>query len=389
MAFEFAQRVKSLPPYLFAEIDRLKKETRDRGVDIIDLGVGDPDLPTFEHIRTAMKKAVDDPANHRYPSYTGMTGFLESVAKWYNKRFGVKLHPTEECLTLIGSKEGIAHIHLGLINPGDVVLYPDPGYPVYAVGTAFAGGEAVPMPILEKNNYLPDLDAIPTDVLKRAKIMWINSPHNPTGAVAPLSFYNQVVAFAKKHNLLVCSDLAYSEIYYDGKKPASFLEAEGAKEVGVEFHSLSKTYNMTGWRIGMAVGNKQAIQALGKIKTNLDSGQFQAVQYAGIAALEGAESHLDQLRGIYHERRQAFLKGLDAAGLKYKPMEASFYIWVTVPQGFTSAEFTKKILSEAGIVGTPGNGFGRSGEGYVRFTLCADKARLKEAGERLTKLLRR
>jgi LL-diaminopimelate aminotransferase len=317
-----------------------------------------------------------------------MTSFLEAVSRWYKSRFGVSLHPTKECVTLIGSKEGIAHIHLALINPGDVVLVPNPGYPVYETGTLFAGGEVVFTPLLEKNNYLPDLNTLSDDVLKRAKILWVNYPHNPTGAVATREFYEELVTFAKKNDILICSDAAYTELYF-GKKPLSFLEIDGAKEVGLEFHSLSKTYNMTGWRIGMACGNPDAIAALGKIKTNIDSGQFQAVQEAGIAALDGDESHLDQLRATYEERRQAFCDGLDKAGLSYKPLEATFYIWVKVPEGFKSAEFSKKLLTEAGIVGTPGTGFGKHGKGYIRFTLCKTKQRLQEAGKRIAQLMQK
>ena len=388
MNIEFADRVKNLPPYLFAEIDRLKAETIKKGMDVIDLGVGDPDLPTFTKIQESMKKVIGDPAHHRYPSYTGMTSFLDAISRWYKNRFGVDLHPTKECLTLIGSKEGIAHIALALVNPGDVVLCPDPGYPVYGVGTLFAGGKVHLMPLLEKNHYLPQLNEIPENILKQAKILWLNYPHNPTGATATIDFYKQVVNFAKKHNLIVCCDSAYTELYFQNKKPISFMEVQGAKEVGIEFHSLSKTYNMTGWRLGMAVGNPQIIQALGKIKTNVDSGQFQAVQMAGITALDEAEEDVEKLRKVYDERRIIFCEALDQAGLKYKPLDATFYVWVKVPSNYTSANFAKKILSEAGIVGTPGTGFGPSGEGYIRFTLCTKKERLKEAGKRLIELLK-
>lgn len=384
-----ADRVKTLPPYLFAEIDRLKSETKQKGVDVIDLGVGDPDLATPEFIRQTMKVALDDKAHHRYPSYTGMTTFLEAVAEWYQRRFNVKLHPTQECVTLIGSKEGIAHIPLALVNPGDVVLCPNPGYPVYAIGTQFAGGEVYAMPLLEKNNYLPDLKAIPETILKRAKLMHINYPNNPTGALATRKFYEDVVAFANQHNIIVCSDAAYTELYFDGHKPLSFLEVPGAKEVGIEFHSLSKSFNMTGWRLGMAVGHRDVIAALGKIKTNVDSGQFQAVQMAGITALREGDQFLSDLRKIYEERKNAFTPLLEKAGLKFKPLQASFYLWVSVPAGETSASFAKRVLTEAGIVCTPGTGFGEYGEGYVRFTLCNEVERLQAAGNRLIELMKK
>jgi len=335
-----------------------------------------------------MKKATDKKANHRYPSYTGMTTFREAVAKWYDKRFGVKLHPIQECVTLIGSKEGIAHISLALINPGDFALVPDPGYPVYEIGTLFAGGQVHVMPLLQENNYFPVFKDIPSDICQKAKVMHLNYPHNPTGALATREFYQEAIEFSMQNNIIICADSAYTELYFDGKKPISFLEVEGAKEVGIEFHSLSKTYNMTGWRLGMACGHADVIAALGKIKTNIDSGQFQAIQQAGIAALEGDESHLDQLRQIYQERRDTFCKKLDVAGLSYKKLQATFYVWARVPAGTPSADFAKRLLTEAGIVGTPGTGFGPSGEGYIRFALCNDVKRLEEAGNRILEMMK-
>jgi len=298
-----ADRLKALPPYLFAELDRVQAQVAARGIDIISLGVGDPDLPTMSNIIDRMKKAVDNPAHHQYPSYEGMPSFREAVAGWYGDRFSVKLDPASEVVSLIGSKEGIAHAPLAFVNPGDVVLCPDPGYPVYTIGTMFAGGESYIMPLLEENLFLPDLSAIPADILGRAKIMFLNYPNNPTSAVATRKFFEEVVAFASEHNILVCHDAAYTEVYYDGERPMSFLEIPGADEVGIEFHSLSKTYNMTGWRIGWVCGNEKAIGAIGRIKTNIDSGIFQAIQEAGIEALQGDQQPVDDLRNIYQSRR--------------------------------------------------------------------------------------
>ncbi|MEW6543889.1 MAG: LL-diaminopimelate aminotransferase [Nitrospirota bacterium] len=382
---EYASRIKTLPPYLFAAIDEMKQKALARGVDIINLGIGDPDLPTPAPIIERMKQACADPKNHQYPSYEGLLSFRKAVADWYQRRFKVTLDPAAEVLTLIGSKEGIGHIPLAFIDPGDVVLVPSPGYPVYPVATSFAGGVSHVMPLLKKNGFLPDLDAIPGDVARKAKLMFLNSPNNPTSVVAGKDYFKRVVAFAREHQIIVCHDAAYSEIFYDGKRPASFLEAEGAKEVGIEFHSLSKTFNMTGWRIGFAVGNKQVLNGLLKIKSNLDSGTFQAVQEAGITALQSDEQLTDGLRKTYQERRDVLVPGLQKLGLDVDPPPAAFYVWVTVPKGYTSASFTAHLLEKAGIVTTPGNGFGEPGEGYIRMTVTTTKERLAEAVERIRK----
>lgn len=387
MNFEFAERVKNLPPYLFATIDKMKQEALSKGVDLIDLSIGDPDIPTPEHIVEAMKKAVENPAHHRYPSYEGMLSFREAVANWYGRRFGVTLDPQKEVLSLVGSKEGIGHIPLAFVNPGDVVLVPSPGYPVYPVSTLFAGGEAFIMPLVEKNCFMPDFSAISEDVLMRAKLIFINYPNNPTSAVAPKGFYEEVIGLAQKYNIIVCHDAAYSEIYYDGKRPMSFMELEGAKEVGIEFHSLSKTYNMTGWRIGFAVGNRDVLAGLGKIKTNLDSGVFQAVQEASIVALRTGEETLSKIRNIYQSRRDALFEGLRSLGFDLVKPEATFYLWVNVPSNFDSSGFVTHLLEEAGVLGTPGNGFGASGEGYIRFALTVPVDRIKVAVERIRKIL--
>jgi LL-diaminopimelate aminotransferase len=383
---EKAERLKKLPPYLFKEIDQKKEEVKKRGVDIIDLGVGDPDLPTPPHIVEALKKAAEDPQNHRYPSYSGMNLFRDKVAEWYKKRFGVDLEPEKEVLTLIGSKEGIAHLPLAFVNPFDLVLVPSPAYPVYKIGTIFAGGEPFAMPLLKENGFLPDFEEIPEEVLKKAKLLFINYPNNPTAAVADTEFFKRAVELGRKYNILICHDLAYSEMCFDGYRPSSILEIPHAKEVAIEFHSLSKTYNMTGWRIGFAVGNQEAIAGLGAIKSNVDSGAFQAVQFAGIAALEGDQSCVEEMRAIYTKRRDIMVSGLRSLGFSLDTPKATFYLWVEVPQGFGSAEFAKLLLEKAGIVVTPGNGFGEPGEGFFRVALTQKEDRLNQALERLSKI---
>ena len=380
---EVSERIKTLPPYLFAKIDEMKEEVKKRGVDIIDLGVGDPDMPTPEHIIERLKNAAEKPENHKYPSYIGLLSFREAVAKFYKSRFNVELNPEKEIISLIGSKEGIAHFPLAFIDKGDYALVPEPGYPVYAIATKFAGGEVHYMPLLEKNDFLPDLDAIPEDVAKKAKIMFINYPNNPTGAVATKDFFEKVIDFAKKYNIVVLHDAAYTEMFYDNKAPLSFLEVPGAMEVGIELHSLSKTYNMTGWRIAWAAGREEIVGALGKIKTNIDSGVFQAIQEAAIEALEASQECVEDMRKMYQERRDVLVNGLKEVGLSVNSPLATFYIWIKVPEGFTSADFTALLLSEAGIVTTPGNGFGPSGEGFIRMALTVNKDRLKEAVNRI------
>ena len=382
---ELASRVKNLPPYLFATIDKMKQETKAKGVDLIDLSIGDPDIPTPGHIVEAMKTAVEKPEHHRYPSYEGMLSFREAVAGWYKRRFDVTIDPATEVLSLIGSKEGIGHIPLAFVEPGDTVLVPSPGYPVYPVSVMFAGGESYFMPLREENGFLPDLKAIPEATLKKTKLMFINYPNNPTSAVAPKAFYEEVIALAGKYNIIVCHDAAYSEIYFDDEKPLSFMQIDGAKDVGIEFHSLSKTYNMTGWRIGFAVGNREVLAGLGKIKSNLDSGVFQAVQEASITALNTDEAILSDIRKTYQDRRDALYEGLKAIGIEVIKPKASFYLWAKVPKQFDSSSFVAHILDKAGVLTTPGNGFGAPGEGYVRFALTVPVGRMKEAVERLRK----
>jgi LL-diaminopimelate aminotransferase len=380
--FEKADRLKRLPPYLFKEIDRKKTEVRARGVDIIDLGIGDPDLPTPAHIIEALQEAAVTPSNHRYPSYSGMMEFRAAVADWYKLRFKVDLDPEREVLALIGSKEGIAHIPLAFINPGDISLVPSPAYPVYNTATIFAGGESLFMPLTGENRFLPDLERIPVEGAQKAKLLFLNYPNNPTAAVADEEFFSKVVSFARKHGMLVCHDAAYSEIAYDGYRPPSFLQVKGAKEVGIEFHSLSKTYNMTGWRIGFAAGNREAIEGLGAVKSNVDSGVFQAVQHAGIKALRGDQSCIDHMIDVYTRRRNLMVEGLRKAGFELDTPRASFYLWVKTPHGTTSAQLATRLL-ENGVVVTPGNGFGEPGEGYFRIALTQKRDRLAEALERI------
>ena len=381
-----ARRIENLPPYLFAEVDRRIAEKRAAGFDVISLGIGDPDLPSPNHVVDAAREAVADPRRHRYPDYYGLPEFRQAIARWYENRFGVSLHPDKEVVPLIGSKEGIAHIATAFIDPGDVALVPDPGYPVYSIGTMLANGEPYFMPLRAENGFLPDLDAIPEDVARRARILWINYPNNPTAAVAPTGFFEEAIAYAQKYNLLVCHDNAYSDVAYDGYRAPSFLQTPGAKEVGVEFHSLSKTYNMTGWRSGMMVGNPVAVEALGRVKTNVDSGIFDAIQLASIAALDGDPAWIEERNARFQSRRDAVISTLADLGINAPPPKASLYVWAPVPAGMKSVDFSLKVLDDAAVWVTPGNGFGANGEGYFRISLTVPDHRLTEALERLARL---
>jgi LL-diaminopimelate aminotransferase len=383
---ELAKRLDGLPPYLFAEIDKVKDEIRRQGVDLISLGIGDPDLPTPPHIVHALQAAAEKIANHQYPPYEGTQTFRSAVAQWYQRRFGVNLDPATEVLSLIGSKEGIGHLPLAYINPGDAVLVPDPGYPVYHAGTVFAGGEPVVMPLRASNGFLPDLKAIAPEHARRAKLMFLNYPNNPTAAVGPREFLEDVVEFAHRHHIIVCHDAAYSEVAFGGYRPLSFLEVDGAREVGIEMHSLSKTYNMTGWRVGFAVGDAQLLAGLATIKTNLDSGVFMAVQDAAVAALTGPDECVEEMRRIYQRRQEITLAGLKEIGLQAERPHATFYLWVPVPPQYTSSELTTRMIREAGVVPTPGIGFGAHGEGFIRLSLTVDDHRIQEAIERLKKV---
>ncbi len=386
VSFELSSRIKHLPPYLFASIDKMKQNAIEKGTDLIDLSIGDPDIPTPSLIVQAMKKAVENPVHHRYPSYEGMLSYREAVTRWYQRRFNVKLDPQTEVLSLIGSKEGIGHIPLAFVNPGDIVLVPSPGYPVYPIGTLFAGGKSYFMPLKEENDFLPDLHAIPEKVLMKTKLVFINYPNNPTSAVAPREFFQEVIRIALKYNIIVCHDASYTEIYY-GQRPPSFMQIPGAKDVGIEFHSLSKTYNMTGWRIGFAVGNREVLAGLGKVKTNLDSGVFQAIQEASVVALDMNQSSLSDIRKTYQKRRDILYSGLKKLGMRIIKPKATFYVWVKVHPYFDSMSFITHMLDKAGVLATPGNGFGEAGEGYVRFALTASTDRIREAVHRIQRIL--
>jgi len=381
--FRLSKKLQSLPPYLFVEIDRAKRKARAQGEDIIDLGIGDPDQPTPAHIVEALYKAAQDPACHRYALDQGMLSLREAISKWYKVRFGVDLNPETEILPLIGSKEGIAHFPLAFLDCGDYSLVPDPCYPPYKGGSILAGGKPYLMPLLQANAFLPDLKKIPPGIRRKAKLMYINYPNNPTGATAEKDFYKETLDFAVKNKIIVISDLAYSEMSYDGYRPCSFMEIPGAKESAVEFHSLSKTYNMTGWRIGWACGSSDLIDALGRVKSNIDSGIFCALQLAGISALETPQEQVRNMCQLYQERRDALITGLTSLGWQVKPPKATFYVWIKIPAKSNSIEFSKLLLEKTNIVVTPGLGFGKYGEGYIRMALTVPTQRIREAVQRL------
>jgi LL-diaminopimelate aminotransferase len=381
-----ASRLNFLPPYLFAELDRLKKEVQQQGVDVISLGIGDPDLPTPPHIVEALKRTADMPVNHRYPDYQGLDRFREAAAGWYKRRFNVTLDPAREACALIGSKEGIANFPVAVVDSGDIVLIPDPGYPVYYSGCVFNGGEPYFMPLRKENAFLPDLGSIPAEIARRARLMWLNYPNNPTAATAEPEFFRRAVKFCLDNNIILAHDIAYSEIAFDDYRAPSILQIDGARECAIEFHSLSKTYSMTGWRVGFTVGNAQLVGALGTVKTNVDSGVFQAVQEAAIAALAGGDETLHEYCAIYKQRRDLMVAALRALGLECDVPRATFYLWARVPKGYTSTSFTERVLKETGVVITPGSGFGKSGEGYVRFSLTVPSERLREAVDRIKTL---
>jgi LL-diaminopimelate aminotransferase len=378
-----ARRIESLPPYLFVEISRKIAEKRAKGEDVIDFSIGDPDIPTPAHVIERLCKAAKEPANHRYPETEGLPELRKAIADWYQKRFGVELDPEKEVLPLIGSKEGIFHIAFCFIDYKDVALIPDPAYPVYAISTTLASGSPYYLPLNEENSFLPNLDAVPAHILKKAKLLWLSYPNNPTSAVADLDFFNRAVEFAKRNNLAICHDGPYSEVAFDGYKPDSFLQAKGAKEVGVEFNSLSKTYNMTGWRIGMAVGNATMIDALKRLKTNIDSGIPQAIQYAAIEALSGPQDCIPEHNAIYQRRRDLVIEVLNNMGLKAQTPKASLYIWARVPKGYSSIDFATDLLERVGVVVTPGTGYGKNGEGYIRLSLTIPDALLVKGLSRL------
>ncbi|MCG8406309.1 MAG: LL-diaminopimelate aminotransferase [Phycisphaerales bacterium] len=388
MSFTRATRLDQLPPYLFIEIDKKKREAIQAGKDVIDFGVGDPDRPTPKFIIDRMAEAIYDPENHPYALGSGMPSFRRTAAEFLDRRFGVKVDPDSEVLALIGTKEGLGHLPLAVLNPGEVALVPSPGYPVYESSTIFAGGIPHVMPLTESRGFLPDLDEISIDVLDKTRLMFINYPNNPTAAVAGLDFYEKCVALAKKHDFIICSDSAYTELYFDEQdRPHSILEVPGAKDVAIEMHSLSKTYNMTGWRVAFAAGHADILAALGKIKGNMDSGIFNAIQHAGIAALQGTDRpEILGIRKLYRERRDLLVSGLREAGFQVEPPRATFYVWSRCPQGYDSMACATKILEEAAIVAIPGIGFGKPGDAYVRFALTVEQERISEATRRLAGL---
>jgi LL-diaminopimelate aminotransferase len=380
-----SKRVEKLSPYLFVEIVRRIAEKRAKGEEVISFAIGDPDIPTPAHIIDRLCRAAQDPANHRYPETAGLLQLRQAIAEWYRGRFGVALDADSEVLPLIGAKEGIAHIALCFIDPGDIALVPDPSYPVYSIGTNLAGGESYFMPLTAENNFLPDLEAVPANVWKRAKLLWINYPNNPTGTVADLDFFNRVVELARRHDVAVCHDGAYSEVAYDGYQPVSFMQADGAKEVGVEFHSFSKSYNMTGWRIGMVVGNPVMVDSLKRVKSNLDSGIPQAIQHAAVEALAASQDCIQEHNAIYQKRRDLVVEMLNSLRLETKLPKAGLYIWARVPQGYTSVDFAADLLEKVGVAVTPGLGYGQHGEGYVRLSLTIPDALLVKGLSRLAK----
>jgi LL-diaminopimelate aminotransferase len=378
-----SQRIEKLPPYPFVEITRKINQKRAEGIDVITFAIGDPDIPTPAHIMESLHTAADEPANHRYPESDGLPELRRAIAGWYQRRFGLTFDPDKEVLPLIGSKEGIANMAFAMIDAGDVALVPDPGYPAYSMGTMFAGGETHYMPLLQENAFLPDFSAIPEGVARRAKVMWLNYPNAPTAALADVAFFEEAVRYARKYDIAICHDNAYSEVAFDGYKPISFLQAEGARDVGIEFHSLSKSFNMTGWRIGMAVGNEILINALFKLKSYIDSGINQAIQRMAITALEGPQDCIDEHNAVYQRRRDILVDALRACGLRVEVPRASLYIWASVPPGFTAAEFAARLIDDVAVVVTPGNNFGPSGEGFVRLSITTPDERVQEGARRL------
>lgn len=385
-----ANRVEQLPPYLFAAISRLIEEKRAAGVDVISFGIGDPDLPTPEHVLDSLKQATDVAANHRYPESDGLPELRQSIARWYAKRHNVQLDPDAEIVPLIGSKEGIGHLPLCLIDPGDIALMTDPGYPVYEIGTMFAGGESVKLPLSEEDGWLPRLDEIDADVAERARLLWLNYPNNPTGATADLAFFERAVQWALDHEVVIAHDLAYADVTYDGYVAPSILEVDGARDVAIEFNSLSKAFNMTGWRVGMAVGNREVIDALTRVKSNIDSGIPQAIQQMAITALDGPLDSVESHNAIYSARRDRVVAVLRELGLRVEPPKAALYVWARLPEGErSSADFAQRLIEATGVVVTPGASYGEAGEGYVRLSLTIADDRLEEGLKRLSEFARR
>ena len=380
----FSERMDRVPPYLFVQISRKIAEKKAQGIEVISFGIGDPDIPTPDYVIDALGEASHDAPNHRYPESEGLPEFREGVAEWYHRRFGVKLDSEKEVISLVGAKEGIGHVAFCFLDAGDVALVPDPGYPVYAMGTLFAGGESHMLPLTDENDWLPDLDSIPDDVAGRAKLLWLNYPNNPTGAVADLDYFRKAIQFAENHDIAVMHDACYTEVAYDGYRPPSFLQAEGAMDVGIEFHSLSKSYNMTGWRIGMAVGNADMIDALLTIKSNLDSGVPQAVQHMAIEAMKRPLESVDERNAVYQARRDRIVPVLKDMGMKVESPRAGLYIWAGVPEGYTSAELAEKLLEDTDVLMIPGGNYGAAGEGYVRLSITLQDDLIDKALDRVS-----
>ncbi|MBD0380082.1 aminotransferase class I/II-fold pyridoxal phosphate-dependent enzyme [Paenibacillus sedimenti] len=383
-----SKRLSLLGSAIFSEVEEWKREVMNQGVDVIDLGIGSPDLPPSDRVIEAITQAVRNPKLYGYPSSEGSLAFRETVARWYQYRFGVALDPAHEILTLMGSQDGLAHLALSLCDPGDVAIVPDPGYPIYSASLVLAGVEPYLLPLRADNNFLPKLEDIPEDLAAKAKFILLNYPSNPLSAVADRAFFEQLIAYAKKHELLVVHDLAYSEMAFDGYKPMSILEIEGAKEVAVEFHSLSKSFNMAGCRIAFLTGNADAVKALKTLKSNIDYGVFQAVQAAGIAALEEDMENDHTVAGVYERRRNVFLEALAEVGWTIAPPKATMFIWAPVPKGWTSRQISREMLYQAGVVVIPGDAFGAEGEGFVRIALVQEEASLLEAAKRIGQWLR-
>lgn len=384
-SMEVSHRLKSIPPYVFAEMDKKRQALIASGVDVINLGIGDPDQPTPRHIVDAAHEALEKPINHHYPPFGGTKEYKKAACTWLKKRFDIDIDPENEITSMIGTKEGLHHTIMSFVDKGDINIIPDPAYPVYRTSTILAGGEPYFMPLTAENNFLPDFDAIPADVLKRAKLLMFNYPNNPTGAVADMAFFEKAVAFCKKHNILLCHDQAYSEMTYDGFKAPSVMQVKGAKDIAIELHSLSKSYNMTGWRIGFAVGNAEAIKAIAKIKSNVDTDIFRVVQFAAIAGFEGPTDHIQHCNKLYVERRDLAVEKLNALGWNIKPIKGTFYIWLPTPPGISAADFSTLMLEKAGISVPPGTAYGPNGEGFVRMSLAVETSRLAEAFERMAK----
>ncbi|MDE2668974.1 MAG: LL-diaminopimelate aminotransferase [Chloroflexota bacterium] len=380
---KLAKRVEELPPYLFAQISKVIAAKKAQGIDVITFGIGDPDLPTPPNILDRLHRAADNPLNHRYPESEGLPELRQAISGWYERRFETSFDPERECLALIGSKEGIAHMALTLIDPGDVALATDPGYPVYEIGTMFAGGVTIKLPLTRESEWKPDLDAIPEDLAAKAKVLWLNYPNNPTAAVADVAFFEKVVAWAKEYDVSICHDNPYCDVAYDGYRPISIFQVPGARDVAIEFNSWSKIYNMTGWRIGMAVGNGELVDALMRVKSNIDSGIPQAIQEMAIEAVEGPQDVIDEHNAIYQRRRDRIVEAVRKMGLEVDPPKASLYVWAKLPDGITSGDFAARLIDECAVVVTPGRGYGLNGEGYVRLSVTTPDDQVEEGCQRM------